>query len=183
MAGVNKVILVGRAGADPDVKVLSGGGEVASFSIATSERWKDKNSGEQKEKTEWHRIVAWGNLAGICKSYVTKGREVYVEGKLQTRSWEKDGVTRYTTEIVANHIELLGSRNDGAGAQAAGNSQQQQSSNPQPQQQQNNNRQPQQQQNSNRQPQQQQNNNRQQQNSNQYDYDAPPDYKDNDIPF
>lgn len=108
MAGINKVILIGRLGRDPEVRYTPDGTAVANFSIATSEEWKDKNSGEKREKTEWHRIVAWRRLGEICGEYLSKGREVYVEGKLQTRSWEQDGVTRYMTEIVAATVQFIG---------------------------------------------------------------------------
>ena len=112
MAGINKVIMVGRLGQDPEVRYTPDGTAVANFSIATSEGWKDKETGERREKTEWHRIVAWRRLGEICGEYLSKGRQVYVEGKLQTRSWEKDGVTRYTTEIVASDVQFLGGRDD-----------------------------------------------------------------------
>ncbi|MDF1593758.1 MAG: single-stranded DNA-binding protein [Desulfobacterales bacterium] len=114
MAGINKVILVGRLGNDPEVRYTQDGSAVASFSIATSDEWKDKETGDKKERTEWHRIVAWRKLGEICGEYLSKGRQVYVEGKLQTRSWEKDGVTRYTTEIVASDVQFLGGRESGA---------------------------------------------------------------------
>ena len=113
MAGINKVILVGRLGKDPEVRYTADGTAVANFSVATSDEWKDKDSGEKKERTEWHRIVAWRKLGEICGEYLAKGRQVYVEGKLQTKSWEKDGVTRYTTEIVASDVQFLGGRNSG----------------------------------------------------------------------
>jgi len=116
MAGVNKVILVGRLGRDPEVRYTPDGTAVANFSIATSEEWRDKNSGEKKERTEWHRIVAWRRLGEICGQYLTKGREVYVEGRLQTRSYEQDGTTKYMTEIIASTVQFLGGRDDaGAG--------------------------------------------------------------------
>jgi single-strand DNA-binding protein len=115
MAGINKVILVGHLGQDPEIRYMADGTAVANFSIATSETWKDKQSGEKKERTEWHRIVAWRNLGELCGKYLSKGRQVYVEGKLQTRSWEKDGVTRYTTEIVATDVQFLGGGRDDAG--------------------------------------------------------------------
>lgn len=111
MAGINKVILVGRLGSDPEVRYTPDGTAVANFSIATSDEWTDKDTGERKERTEWHRIVAWRRLGEICGEYLSKGRQVYVEGKLQTRSWEKDGVTRYSTEIVASDVQFLGGRN------------------------------------------------------------------------
>jgi single-strand DNA-binding protein len=107
MAGsVNKVILIGHLGADPEVRVLPSGGKVANFSVATSERWTDKNSGEKKEKTEWHRVVVFGNsegggLAGIAEKYLKKGSAVYLEGSLATRKWtDQGGVERYSTEVV-----------------------------------------------------------------------------------
>ncbi len=119
MAGVNKVILIGRLGRDPEVRYTPDGTAVANFSIATSDQWTDKNSGEKREKTEWHRIVAWRRLGEICGEYLAKGREVYVEGKLQTRSWEQDGITRYMTEIVASTVQFIG------GAQGGGQGSQQ----------------------------------------------------------
>lgn len=108
MAGINKVILVGRLGADPVIRYTPDGTAVANFSIATSSKWKDKDSGRTKESVEWHRIVAWNKLAEICGEYLEKGRQVYVEGKLKTRSWTKDKITRYTTEIIANDVQFLG---------------------------------------------------------------------------
>jgi len=110
MAGINKVILVGNLGNDPEVRYTPDGTAVANFSIATSDEWTDKDTGEKKQRTEWHRIVAWRRLGEICGEYLSKGRQVYVEGKLQTRSWEKDGVTRYTTEIIASDVQFLGTR-------------------------------------------------------------------------
>ena len=110
MAGVNKVILIGNLGNDPEVRYTPDGTAVANFSIATSDEWKDKQTGEKKERTEWHRIVAWRKLGEICGQYLSKGRQVYVEGRIQTKSWEKDGVTRYTTEIVASDVRFLGTR-------------------------------------------------------------------------
>ncbi len=110
MAGINKVILIGRLGSDPEVRYTPDGTAVANFSIATSDEWKDKETGDRKERTEWHRIVAWRRLGEICGEYLSKGRQVYIEGKIQTRSWEKDGITRYTTEIVASDVQFLGSR-------------------------------------------------------------------------
>ncbi len=111
MSGINKVILIGRLGQDPEVRYTPDGTAVANFSIATSEEWKDKNSGEKRERTEWHRIVAWRRLGEICGEYLSKGRQVYIEGRIQTRSWEdKDGNKRYTTEIVASDVQFLGGR-------------------------------------------------------------------------
>lgn len=108
MAGINKAILVGNLGRDPEMSYTPAGLAVAKFSIATSEEWKDKATGEKKEKTEWHRIVAFGRLAEICGEYLSKGKQVYVEGRIQTSSWEKDGITRYSTDIIANIMQMLG---------------------------------------------------------------------------
>lgn len=108
MSGVNKVIIVGRLGTDPEVKTVGQGQTVTRLSIATSENWTDKQ-GQKQERTEWHRIVVWGRLAEICGKHLSKGRQVYVEGRLQTRSWEdQQGQKRYTTEIVANTVQFLG---------------------------------------------------------------------------
>ena len=113
--GVNKVILVGNLGRDPEVRYSPNGSAVANVTIATSESWKDKNSGEKQERTEWHRIVFFGRLAEIAGEYLKKGAQIYVEGRLQTRKWQdKEGHDRYTTEIVANDMQMLGSRS-GAG--------------------------------------------------------------------
>ena len=110
MAGVNKVILVGNLGADPEVKYLSNGTTVATFRMATTENRVNKASGEKTTTTEWHRIVAFGRLAEICGEYLNKGKQVYVEGRLRTRSWEdKDGNRKYTTEIIAQVMQMLGS--------------------------------------------------------------------------
>ncbi len=113
MAGINKAIIVGNLGRDPEVRYTPDGTAVANFSVATSETWNDKQSGEKKERTEWHRIVAWRRLGEICGEYLHKGSQVYVEGKLQTRSWEQDGVTRYSTEIVASTVQFLGGKEGG----------------------------------------------------------------------
>lgn len=108
---VNKVILLGRVGKDPQVNHTEHGKTVANFSIATSEQWKDKTTGEKKQVTEWHRIVAWDKLGDFVSNYITKGRQLYVEGKLVTRSWEdKDGVKKYTTEVIANKIDAVGAK-------------------------------------------------------------------------
>jgi single-strand DNA-binding protein len=108
MSGVNKVIVVGRLGADPEVKTVTGGTTVARLSIATSENWTDRE-GQKQERTEWHRIVVWGKMGETCGKYLSKGRQVYVEGRLQTRSWEdQQGQKRYTTEIVAQTVQFLG---------------------------------------------------------------------------
>ena len=108
--GVNKVILVGNLGNDPEVRYMPNGNAVANVSLATSESWKDKSTGEQQEKTEWHRVVFFNRLAEIVEQYVKKGTKLYVEGRLQTRSWEQDGVKRYSTEVVANEMQMLDSR-------------------------------------------------------------------------
>lgn len=115
MSGVNKVILVGRLGKDPDVRNLDSGATVANFSVATSESYKDRTTGERKEITEWHNIVLWRGLAEVAQRYLHKGDMVYLEGKLRTRSWEKDGVTRYTTEVVADNMTMLSTRSGGSG--------------------------------------------------------------------
>jgi len=108
MSGVNKVIVVGRLGADPEIKTITGGQTVARLSVATSENWTDKQ-GQKQERTEWHRVVVWGKLAELCGKYLSKGRQVYLEGRLQTRSWEDpQGQKKYTTEIVANTVQFLG---------------------------------------------------------------------------
>jgi single-strand DNA-binding protein len=117
MAGVNKVILVGNLGADPEVRFTPSGQAVANFRIATSENWTDKN-GQKQERTEWHRIVVWGKLGELCGEYLAKGRQCYVEGRLQTREWtDKEGKKNYTTEVVASNVTFLGGR-DSAGAGA-----------------------------------------------------------------
>jgi single-strand DNA-binding protein len=114
MAGINKAILIGRLGADPEVRYTPSGVAVANFSIATSEEWKDKDTGEKKERTEWHRIVVWSKLGELCGEYLSKGRQVYIEGRIQTRSWDdRDGKKRYTTEIVATDVQFLGGRDGG----------------------------------------------------------------------
>lgn len=106
--GVNKVILIGNLGVDPEVRFTPGGQAVANFRIATNESWTDKN-GQKQERTEWHRIVVWGKLAELCGEYLKKGRQAYVEGRLQTREWtDKEGKKNYTTEIVANTVQFLG---------------------------------------------------------------------------
>jgi single-strand DNA-binding protein len=113
MSGVNKVILVGRLGKDPEVRNLENGATVANFTVATSESYKDKTTGEKKEITEWHNIVLWRGLAEISQKYLHKGDMVYIEGKLRTRSWEKEGVTRYTTEVVADNMTMLSTKGSG----------------------------------------------------------------------
>ena len=113
MSGVNKVILIGRLGKDPEVRNLENGATVANFSIATTETYKDRTTGERKEITEWHNIVLWRGIAEVAQKYLHKGDMVYIEGKLRTRSWEKDGVTRYTTEIVGDQMTMLSSKSGG----------------------------------------------------------------------
>ncbi len=116
--GVNKVILVGNIGGDPEVKYLPSGGAVTNITVATSDQWKDKNTGERQEKTEWHRVVAFNRLAEIIGEYVRKGSQVYIEGRLQTRKWQgQDGRDNYTTEIVASDLQMLGARGSGGGGQ------------------------------------------------------------------
>jgi len=120
MAGVNKAIIVGNLGSDPTVRHTKSGQAVASFNLATSEKWTGKD-GNKEEKTEWHRIVAWGKLAEIAGEYLTKGKQVYIEGKLQTRDWEDtDGNKRQTTEIVANTLTMLGQAQVGTSSDQAG---------------------------------------------------------------
>ena len=122
MAGVNKVILVGNLGSDPQVRYTPGGQAVANFNIATSERFNNK-AGEKEERTEWHRIVAWGKLAEICQQYLKKGKQVYIEGRLQTRQWEdQQGQKRQTTEIVAQTMQMLGRACEGGGPAGGGGS-------------------------------------------------------------
>lgn len=111
---VNKVILLGRLGQDPELKYTPGGSPVCNFSVATTESWTDKG-GQKQEKTEWHRIVVWGKLAELCNQYLAKGRQCFLEGRLQTRSWDdKDGNKRYTTEILANTVQFIGGATAGA---------------------------------------------------------------------
>jgi len=120
MAGVNKVLLIGNLGRDPEVRYTTGGAAVANFTLATTERWNDAASGERKEKTEWHRIVVWGKQAEIAGEYLRKGRQVYVEGSLQTREWtDRDGNKRYTTEVRAQRFQMLGRPGDAPASVAA----------------------------------------------------------------
>ncbi len=123
-AGVNKVILVGHLGRDPEVRYTQDGRPICNFTMATTEQWRDKNSGERRDKTEWHRIVVFGKLAEICGEYLSKGRQVYIEGKLQTRKWQgQDGQDRWTTEVVVDisgTMQMLGSRGDSAGGGGGG---------------------------------------------------------------
>jgi single-strand DNA-binding protein len=121
MASVNKVILIGNLGQDPTTRYMPNGEAVTNFSIATSESWKDKNSGEKQEKTEWHRVTTYRKLAEISGEYLKKGSQVYIEGKLQTRKWtDKDGVEKYTTEVIADEMRMLGSRQGMGGGDAGG---------------------------------------------------------------
>jgi single-strand DNA-binding protein len=114
--GINKVILVGNLGADPETRAMPSGTTVANLRIATSESWRDKQSGEQQERTEWHRVVLFGRLGEIAAEYLKKGSQVYIEGSLRTRKWQdKQGTERYSTEIVGNEMQMLGSRGGGGG--------------------------------------------------------------------
>ncbi|MEN9762556.1 MAG: single-stranded DNA-binding protein Ssb [Pseudomonadota bacterium] len=124
MASINKVILIGNLGRDPETRYSPNGGAICNVSIATTRSWKDKTSGERREETEWHRVVFYDRLAEIAGEYLRKGRPVYVEGRLQTRKWQdKEGVERYTTEIIATEMQMLGSREGGgAGEMEAGTS-------------------------------------------------------------
>ena len=113
--GVNKAIILGNLGADPEKRETPGGATVTNFRVATTEQWTDRNSGEKRENTEWHRVVMFGRLADIAAQYLTKGSQVYIEGRIQTRKWQgQDGQDRYTTEIVASDMQLLGGRGGGA---------------------------------------------------------------------
>jgi single-strand DNA-binding protein len=116
--GVNKVILIGSVGKDPEQKNLPSGGMVVNFSLATSESWKDKQTGEQQELTEWHRCVCFGKLAEIIAQYVKKGSKLYIEGSLRTRSWEQEGVKRYATEIVVSEMQMLDGKPQDSGQQS-----------------------------------------------------------------
>jgi single-strand DNA-binding protein len=117
--GLNKVILIGNLGADPETRAMPSGMTVANLRVATSESWRDKQSGEQQERTEWHRVALFGRLGEIAAEYLRKGSQVYIEGQLRTRKWQdKQGTDRYTTEIVANEMLMLGGRSSGAGAAA-----------------------------------------------------------------
>ena len=115
--GINKVILVGNLGADPETRYTAGGSAVSNVRLATTDAWKDKQSGEQQERTEWHRVVFWGRLAEIAAEYLRKGSQIYVEGRIQTRKWQdKDGQDRWSTEIVGNEMQMLGGRGGGQSA-------------------------------------------------------------------
>ncbi len=113
--GINKVILVGNLGRDPETRYMPSGGAVTNVSIATSKQWRDRDSGEQKERTEWHRIVFFNRLAEVAGEYLKRGSKVYVEGELRTREWEREGQKHYTTEVVANEMQMLDSRGDMGG--------------------------------------------------------------------
>tara|TARA_R110002126_G_scaffold192119_3_gene340298 strand:+ start:263 stop:847 length:585 start_codon:yes stop_codon:yes gene_type:complete len=131
--GVNKAIIVGNVGGDPETKYMPSGGAVTNITIATSESWKDKQTGQTVEKTEWHRVVFFNKLAEIVAEYVRKGSKLYIEGQLRTRNWEKDGVKHYTTEIVASEMQMLDSRQGGGQQQQQAPQQQQYQQAPQQQ--------------------------------------------------
>ena len=120
--GINKVIIVGNLGADPETRYMPSGSAVTNLSVATSEQWKDKQSGEQKERTEWHKVAMFNRLAEIAAEYLRKGSQVYIEGKLRTRKWQdKDGNDRWTTEVVADEMQMLGGRSGGSCGSASMN--------------------------------------------------------------
>jgi len=116
MASLNKVHLIGNVGKDPEVRYTPSGAAVCNLSLATTRNWKDKTSGEKQEETEWHRVIFYDRLAEIAGEYAKKGKPIYVEGRLKTRKWEKDGVDRYVTEVIADNLQLLGGREDAAPA-------------------------------------------------------------------
>jgi single-strand DNA-binding protein len=119
--GINKVILIGNLGADPETRAMPSGTTVANLRIATSESWRDKQSGEQQERTEWHRVALFGRLAEIAAEYLRKGSQVYIEGSLRTRKWQdKQGNDRYSTEVIGNELQMLGGRGGGSGAAPGG---------------------------------------------------------------
>jgi single-strand DNA-binding protein len=118
-SGINKVILVGNLGQDPEVKYTAGGAAVTTLSLATSESWKDKDTGSDQERTEWHRVVLWRRLAEIAGEYLKKGSKVYIEGQLQTRKWEQDGQTRYTTEVIGRDMQFLDSRGNSSASSSS----------------------------------------------------------------
>jgi single-strand DNA-binding protein len=118
--GINKVILIGNLGRDPEIRYTQDGQAVVNFTLATTLEWRDKATGEKRDKTEWHRIVAFRKLAEICGEYLSKGRQVYIEGRLQTRTYEQDGVTKYITEVVANDMQMLGSKSDSGSGYGGG---------------------------------------------------------------
>lgn len=138
MRGVNKVILIGNVGQDPEVKHMPSGGSVTNISVATTERWKDKNTGQTNEKTEWHKVVFFNKLAEIAGEYLRKGSKVYIEGSLRTRKWQaQDGTDRYSTEIVASEMQMLDGKNDSSVTQPQQPQQNTQQQYQQPQQQNN----------------------------------------------
>ncbi len=116
MAGLNKVMLIGNLGRDPEIRYSQQGLAVVNFSIATSEQWTDKNTGDRQEKTEWHNIVVFGKQAEVCEKYLSKGSQIYIEGRLQTSTYEKEGQTHYMTKVVASNFQFLGSRQDNQGS-------------------------------------------------------------------
>ncbi len=118
--GINKVILIGNLGRDPETRYSQGGNPVTNFSVATSDSWRDKQSGEQRERTEWHNVVCFSRLAEIAGEYLRKGSKVYIEGSLRTSNWEKDGQKHYRTEIMARELQMLDSRGGGEGGPPAG---------------------------------------------------------------
>jgi single-strand DNA-binding protein len=122
--GINKVIIVGNVGGDPETRYMPSGSAVTNLTVATNESWKDKQTGEQKERTEWHRVAMFNRLAEIAAEYLRKGSQVYIEGKLRTRKWQdKSGNDRYTTEIIADEMQMLGGRSGGGGGNFGGGSQ------------------------------------------------------------
>ena len=121
---VNKVIILGRLGQDPELRYTPSGAAVCNFSVATSEYWNDKEGGGRKEKTEWHRVVTWGKTAELCNQYLAKGRQCFLEGRLQTRSWDdQSGQKKYTTEVIAQTVQFIGSKGDDAGSSRPQNNQ------------------------------------------------------------
>ncbi len=123
--GINKVIIVGNLGQDPETRYMPSGAAVTNFTVATNESWKDKQTGEQKERTEWHKVAMFNRLAEIAAEYLRKGSQVYIEGKLRTRKWQgQDGQDRYTTEIIADEMQMLGGRGGGGGGSFGGGSSQ-----------------------------------------------------------
>jgi single-strand DNA-binding protein len=132
MSGVNKVIIVGRLGSDPEIKTVSSGQSVCRLSVATSENWTDRE-GQKQERTEWHRVVVWGKMAEICGQHLSKGRQVYLEGRIQTRSWEdQQGQKKYTSEIIANTVQFLGSNDRASTGQSMGSNMGSQDFGPEP---------------------------------------------------
>jgi single-strand DNA-binding protein len=119
MASLNKVMLIGNLGKDPEVRFTASGQAVTSFSLATSEKFKDKTSGEWVERTEWHKVTLWGKLAELAGEYLSKGKTVYIEGRLQTRKYDKDGVTHYSTEIVGDKMEFLSAKGEKSGGESS----------------------------------------------------------------